>query len=111
MMHFMTFAKGYQIFVFGVFEELQSLVNDDVVHDKIAQSISKNPQSNEELVIKPGFRSKIKQQNAWYGKNHEKQIIAFENMGVFGLVMVGVQIPKESVHHKFVRAPCHAFHK
>jgi hypothetical protein len=85
-------------------------VNDDVVHNKIAQSISKNPQSDKESVIETGFGTKVKQQNTWDSKNHEKQIIAFKNMGVFGLVVVGVQIPQESVHHKFVRAPSHAFH-
>jgi hypothetical protein len=109
-MHFVTFAKGYQIFVFGIFKQLQSLVNYDVVHDKIAQSVSKNPQSDEELVVKTSFCPEVKQQNTRYGKNHEKQIISLENMSVFRLVMVGMQIPQKSVHHKFVRTPCHAFH-
>jgi uncharacterized membrane protein len=111
VVHFMTFAKGYQIFVFGIFEQLKSLMDKNIVHNKITQSVSKNSQSNEKLVVKTSFCPKIKQQNTGYGKNHEKQIIALENMGVFGLVMVGMQIPQKTVHHKFVRAPSHAFHQ
>ena len=58
VMYFMTFAKRNQIFIFGVFEQLQSLMNEDVVHNKITQSISKNSQSDEESVIKTGFAPK-----------------------------------------------------
>lgn len=111
VMYFMTFAKGNQIFVFGILEQLQSLVNDDVVHDKITQSVGKNSQTDEEAVIKTGLCPKIKQQNTGNGKNHEKQIIALENMGVFRLVVIGVQIPQKTVHHVFVRQPSHAFHQ
>ena len=42
VVHFMTFAKRYQIFVFGVFEQLKSLMDKDVVNDKIALSVGKN---------------------------------------------------------------------
>ena len=111
VMDFMAFAKGYQIFVFGIFEQLQPLVDNDVVHDKIAQTVSKNPQSDEKAVIETRIRTKIKQQDAGNGKNHEKQIVALENMGVLGLVVIGVQIPQKSVHHIFMRAPSHAFHQ
>jgi len=111
VMHFMTFAKGNQIFVFGVFEELQPLVDNDVVHDKITQAVSKNSQANEKSVIETGFCPKIKQEDAGNGKNHEKQIVALKNMGVFRLVMVFVQIPQKTVHHKFMSAPSPACHE
>ena len=110
-MDFMAFAKGYQIFVFGVFEELQPLVDNDVVHDKIAQTVSKNTQADKETIIKTSCCSEVKQQDTGNGKNHEKQIVALENMGVLGLVVIGVQIPQKSVHHIFVRTPSHAFHQ
>jgi len=46
-----------------------------------------------------------------YGENHEKSVISFKNMGIFGLMVIRMQIPQKTVHYKFVSAPSDAFHK
>jgi SOS response regulatory protein OraA/RecX len=68
-------------------------MDDDVMYNKIAQAVSKNSQSDEESVIKTVLCTKIKKKNAWNGKDYEKNVVSFENMGVFGLVMIRMKIP------------------
>jgi len=86
-------------------------MDDNVMYNKIAQTVSKNSQSNEESVIKTGLCTKIKQKNAWNGEDYEKNVVSFENMGVFGLVMICMQIPQKTMHHKFMGAPSNTLHK
>ncbi len=71
-MDFMAFAKGYQIFVFGVFEELQPLVDNDVVHDKIAQTVSKNTQADKETIIKTSLLLRSKTTGYWEWQKSRK---------------------------------------
>ena len=59
-------------------------MDDNVMYNKIAQTVSKNSQSNEESVIKTVLCTKIKQKNAWNCKDYEKNVVSFENMDVFG---------------------------
>jgi hypothetical protein len=83
---------------------------DDVMNNKITQTVSKNSQSNEESVIKTVLCTKIKQKNARNGKDYEKNVVSFENMGVFGLVMIRMKIPQKTVHNKFMSTPSDRFH-
>jgi hypothetical protein len=86
-------------------------MNDDVMYNKIAQTVSKNSQSNEESVIKTVLCTKIKQKNAWNGKDYEKNVVSFENMGVFGLVMISMKTPQKTVHNEFMSTPSDTFHQ
>ena len=86
-------------------------MDDNVMYNKIAQTVSKNSQSNEESVIKTVLCTKIKQKNAWYGKDYEKNVVSFENMGVFGLVMIRMKIPQKTVHNEFMSTPSDTFHQ
>jgi hypothetical protein len=55
--------------------------------------------------------AKVKKNDTWQSKNHKKDVISFENVGIFGLVMIGVEIPHRTVHNVLMSHPGHAFHK
>jgi hypothetical protein len=55
--------------------------------------------------------AEVKKNNTRNGKNHKKDVVAFKNMGIFGLVMVGMKIPHQSVHDVFMGEPSHSFHQ
>jgi hypothetical protein len=111
MVYFVGFSQTNQILVFGVFEPLESLVNQNIMHHEIAKSVKGDSQSYEKKIVHPSFYSEVKKNNTRNGKNHKKDIVAFEHMGVLGLVMVGMKIPHQSVHDVFVSEPSHTFHK
>ena len=86
-------------------------MDDNIMYNKIAQTVSKNSQSNEESVIKTVLCTKIKQKNAWNGKDYEKNVVSFENMDVFGLMMIRMKIPQKTVHNEFMSTPSDTFHQ
>lgn len=111
MMYFMRFSQTDQIFVIRVLEPLKTLVNQDIMNHKIAKSIEHNSESNEKQVIHTTLHAKIEKYDTWQSKNHEKYIISFKNISIFGLMVIGVKIPHQTVHHILMGQPGHTFHK
>jgi hypothetical protein len=86
-------------------------MNQDIVYHEIAKTVKCDSESNEEQIVHASFYAKIKKNDTRCGKNHKKDIVSFENVGIFGLVMIGVKIPHQSMHNIFMCHPSHAFHK
>lgn len=83
----------------------------DIMNQKIADAVKSYAQTNEKKIIDSALDPIIKKDDAGNGKNDEENIVAFENMGIFGLVMVGMKIPHQSVHHVFMGEPGDTFHQ
>jgi hypothetical protein len=64
-----------------------------VVYHKIAKSVERNTQSDEKQVVKMSCRAKVKKHDTGNGKNDKKDVVSFKNIGIFGLVMVGMKVP------------------
>ena len=83
VIYFMSFAQTYYILIISVFEQLKSLVNQDIVDHEITKAIKHNSKSGEEFVVKSAFDTTIKKYYAWNRENGKKNIISFENICVF----------------------------
>jgi len=93
MVNFVCFSKTDQIFIFGVFEPFKTLVDQYIVNQKITDTISRDAASDKKQVIETALNAKIKQHNAWNGKNDKENIISFKGIFVFGLMVISVKIP------------------
>jgi hypothetical protein len=111
VMHFVRFSQSYQVLVIGVFEPLKSLMNQDIVYHEITKSIKCDSESNEKQIVYATLHSKIKKYDAGNGKNHKKNIVSFKNISIFGLVMISMKIPHQSVHYVLMSQPSNTFHK
>lgn len=78
---------------------------------EITKAISCNTTGHKKQIIETALNAKIKQHNTGNGENYKKDIITFKSMFVFGLMMICVKIPHQSVHDVLVREPGNAFHK
>lgn len=106
----MGFPQGSEIGVLSFIEPLKSAVDEDVVDQKVADSISQNPQANEKFKIEAIHGTKVEAEERWQGKNEEKEVVFLEKMGM-GYMVVFVEDPQKSMHHKTVGKPSHPFHK
>jgi len=94
-----------------MFEPFESLMNQDIVNHKITESVKCDSQSDEKQIIHSALYAKVEKNDAGKGKNHEENVISFENISVFRLVMIGMKIPHQTVHNVFMCEPGHAFHE
>lgn len=77
---------------------------------EITQAVEHDTKADKKFVIQAALYSVVKQGDAWRCKNDKKDVVAFKDIGIFRLVMIGVEIPHRSVHHVFVCTPSYAFH-
>jgi hypothetical protein len=111
VVHFVGFSQPNQVLVIGIFEPFETLVNQDVVYREIAKTVKGNAQTNEKFVVHTSFYPEVKKDDAGYGKNDKKDVIALKNTCIFRLMMIGMKIPHQAVHNVFVGTPRNTFHK
>jgi len=75
----MGFPQSDQVGDFGVFEPLESLMDQYVVYQKIGNAIKKNPQAKKEQYIDGWNGTKIKQHDAGCSENNEEPIVFFKH--------------------------------
>src|SRR5258706_12788029 len=109
MMHFMTPADRPYISAVAPGKPFEPLVDDHIMHDKIGEPIYHDTKSYG--LHPPGMikSSEVDQQYTWYSEDHKESIVLFKKSW-FCPVMVFVQVPQKTMHHKFMGAPGHSFH-
>src|SRR5688572_5240058 len=109
MMHFMRPTDGTNIRVIASGKPFESLVNDDIVHQKISSTISHDAKPN---CLHPPYIIKcagIDQQNTWDCENDKECIVLFKKPGLY-LVMIFMKIPEKSMHNVAMGEPGNTFH-
>jgi hypothetical protein len=86
-------------------------MNQDIVNHEITESVKCDSESNEKQIIHTALHAKVEKNDAGKGKNHKENIISFENICIFWLVMIGMKIPHQTVHNVLMRKPGHTFHE
>jgi len=81
------------------------------MYHKVADSVKCYAAGDKKQIIESTLNTKIKKHNTWNGKNDKENIITLKSMFVFGLMMICVKIPHESVHNILVCKPGHTFHE
>lgn len=86
-------------------------MNDNFMHNEIGESVCSNADANEEQVKQIIIvRSEPHEYHGRNGENDEEPIVLFKK-SFSRLMMIFMQVPEQSVHHKAVRDPREAFHE
>jgi len=109
VMHFMGFSNGPEVSVIRIPQKVKSLVDKDIMHQKISKSIEGYAQSGPKHRVEVG-ESDHQAYDSRYGKYQEKQIVPLEKPFVFGNMMVTMELPKDTMHDVFMGEPGHEFH-
>ncbi|TND08033.1 MAG: hypothetical protein FD123_2587 [Bacteroidetes bacterium] len=105
----MRAADAQYIPVVPVAQKRKPLVNDNIVHDKIAETVQSDSNADVKtkiMVHAAGYETV----HARGGKNEEERIVLLEK-SVFPLVMIAVQVPEQAVHNELMREPGHELHE
>jgi hypothetical protein len=101
--------NGTNIPVISAGKQFKSLVNDDIMHQKIPETIGHDTKPDclhpPDIIVGP----KIDQQDAGQCKDDEEGIILFKKTRL-NLVVIFMQAPKKSMHDVTVRKPGNSFH-
>lgn len=110
VVHFVGTANASCVTAVGISEQFEPLVDENVVHHEIGQSVGKNPQSDRQPDFQDVILPQQEKTDADYSVKNEKGIVSLKPRIVVFPVMIGVQVPKEAVHDVFVAEPRHEFH-
>jgi hypothetical protein len=108
----MRLPYGKKIDVARTLQPFDSLVDEDLMHEEIGDPIDQDPETDPQpRRVKTFYASDDEQSDGRDREDQEEGIVPFQEAVVVLLVMVGMQVPKESVHHVLMRGPCHEFHE
>jgi len=72
------------------------------VNHKVTKSVNRDSETDEKKIIDSAFNPEVKKNDTGHCKNDKKDVIALKDVSVFRLMMVGVEIPHETMHHVFM---------
>ncbi len=109
VMNFMCSSDAIHISVVQFSEPAKALVNDYIMYEEIGKAIKSDANANHQpKVIEHDTGDEAI--GTGYSK-YEKESIVFFKETFMSLMMVTMQIPEETMHHKFVCEPCHKLHE
>jgi hypothetical protein len=109
VVYFMRPSNTSGVGVVYVSEPFKALVNKDVVHHKIGDSVGENAESDRKANPE-GLVGRHQKTHAQYGEKQEESVVALKPRFVVFLVVIFVQYPKKPVHNVLVNEPGHKFH-
>jgi hypothetical protein len=99
-----------EIPVLTVPEKAETLVNENIMHEKISKPINCNTETDPEKEIIIALHSQEQTDNTRYGKDQKEEIVVLEKSRRLFVMMVFVQYPKDAMHDIFMREPGNSFH-
>ena len=91
-------------------KQLEALVNEDLVDEKVSQAINSNSEPDPNTNVIARHHTRHDEQPTRDRENQEKRIVFLEESWLL-LVVIFVQIPAKTMHHIFMCEPRHEFHK
>ena len=93
---FVRLTNGHQVHILGPFEQGEALVNEDVMHHEVSESVKCNASANPkaDVVMKASCDEAI---SAGHRENQEEGIVLFEKTGR-SCVMVFMEVPHDPMH-------------
>jgi hypothetical protein len=110
VVHLVGTAHSTAITAVGIPEDLKTLVDKDIVNQKIGKPIGENTQSNGKANLENIILPQQEKPDAYKGIEDKKGIVALKPGVVVLAVVVAVQVPQKAVHHVLMREPRHKFH-
>lgn len=109
---FMRFSDSPEIHIVCPAKQLETLVDEDVVHQEIGSAIYGDANTHPKFWICPArHRAEIDERHAGNGENQEEEIVFFKKTIIVRLVVVPMKNPQQSVHDVLVGEPCNALHE
>ncbi len=110
VVHFVCPSYCLGVSVVGVAKQFETLVDKDIVNRKVRNAVGQNTKTDGQSDVKDVVFPQQEESNANNGVKRKKTVVAFKPAIVVFFVVVGVQMPEESVHDVFVAKPSHEFH-
>src|SRR6478672_1461123 len=109
MMHFMCPPYHFYVFVITTTKNLKTLMNNNIVHNKISETIHSYTGTNTHQPIGSVHTAIQNGKTTWYGKYQEEGIVLFKKARRFHM-MILMQKPQPFVHDVFMSSPRYQFH-
>ena len=93
MMHLVRLTDSPEIGRICASQYLQSLMDEQVMHEEISSTIYCDPQTNAEQETEILLNAKHQTGSPRYGKNEEEEVILLEYFVMIHFVMILVQVP------------------
>jgi hypothetical protein len=93
VMHFVRPSNPSSVPIISISKQFESLVNKNIMYQKIGQAVQENTQCDWESRPKVIFTPKNHESCAYKGIKNKKEVVAFKPRFVIFLVMVFVQVP------------------
>jgi len=85
-------------------------MDEDVMHEKITQAVKRYSKANPHSEIATRVQSSVDTEERWNCKDEEEHIVSFKKAGFMNMV-IGMEVPHQTMHHVFVGEPSHEFHE
>ena len=106
---FVRLENGHEISVFSATKPLESLVDENVMNQKIGQTIGGNPRPNPHAKIPSRHGACNETPGAGHSENQEESVILFKKTRLVNVVVL-MEKPHHAVHYIFVGEPGDTFH-
>jgi hypothetical protein len=110
VVHLVGTAHRTSIAAVGIPEDLKTLVDKDIVNQKVGKPIGENAQSYGKANFKYAVLPQQKKANTYKCIEDKKGVVALKPGIVVLAMMVAVQVPQKAMHHVLMRKPRHKFH-
>jgi hypothetical protein len=111
VMHLVRFADRTDVEMIAARKQAETLVDNDFMHDEIRASIRRNADADEQQVKQfVVVGTEPDQEHGWHREDDKEPVVLFEE-SFSGPVMIFMQGPEKTVHHKPVRQPRESFHE
>ena len=111
-MCFVRAADGEEIGVVRIPQPLDSLVDEDLVHEEVEDSVDEDAQAYPEpRGMQAEHAARDEAAHRRHSEDQEEAVVALDEVVVVLLVVIAVQVPEEAVHHEFMRGPSHELHE
>jgi len=78
MMHFVRPANSREVGMIGVPKQLESLMNKDIMYEKVSQAVQGNSKPGPEHPVKMSLHANQKPYNSRQSENQKKEIVVFK---------------------------------
>ena len=109
MVHLVCFPNGHEIGILCAAKPLETLVDENVVNQKIGQAVRGNPRADPHAKVTSRHGPRDETPRARNGENQKERIV-FLKKARFMNVVVGMKKPHDAMHEVFVGKPRHTLH-
>jgi hypothetical protein len=110
MVHLVGASHSFGVPVICIPENFEALMDKNIMHRKISNTVCKNAQSQGQTRPEPVVLPQQKESDAYRCIKYEEQVVALPPTTMVLMMMVFMEFPQNTMHNKFMGKPGHTFH-